>query len=317
MKIRLITGASYVAVLALFYVLKIFVSDLCFDAAIWLFSLIGTFEMIRAFDHASESSAASGENVAEGTANDNALTKAQKIGLFVFAALCIPACALGEEFFSFGAESAGIAFFVLAVYLLSLLVIRHDETGIENTGKAFFAAVYPTVILALLTLANHLPEIAGLEEYAFNSDLAILCIFVISPFADSIAYVFGRFLKKKFPKKMAPHVSPNKTVIGGIGGLVGGLTGAAILYFSYNAVAGSFDKMQLFLPVYLLIGLVTAAATEFGDLVESCVKRKAGIKDMGKLLPGHGGIMDRIDGTLFAAMTVYLVFALFALIMRA
>lgn len=116
---------------------------------------------------------------------------------------------------------------------------------------------------------------------------------------------------------MAPHVSPNKTVIGGIGGLVGGLTGAAILYFSYNAVAGSFDKMQLFLPVYLLIGLVTAAATEFGDLVESCVKRKAGIKDMGKLLPGHGGIMDRIDGTLFAAMTVYLVFALFALIMRA
>ena len=173
------------------------------------------------------------------------------------------------------------------------------------------------VILALLTLANHLPEIAGLEEYAFNSDLAILCIFVISPFADSIAYVFGRFLKKKFPKKMAPHVSPNKTVIGGIGGLVGGLTGAAILYFSYNAVAGSFDKMQLFLPVYLLIGLVTAAATEFGDLVESCVKRKAGIKDMGKLLPGHGGIMDRIDGTLFAAMTVYLVFALFALIMRA
>ena len=76
MKIRLITGASYVAVLALFYVLKIFVSDLCFDAAIWLFSLIGTFEMIRAFDHASESSAASGENAAEGTANDNAFTKA-------------------------------------------------------------------------------------------------------------------------------------------------------------------------------------------------------------------------------------------------
>ena len=131
---------------------------------------------------------------------------------------------------------------------------------------------------------------------------------MISPFADSLAYVFGRFLKGKFPKKMAPVVSPNKTVIGGIGGLVGGAVGAAILYFAYNAVAGSFAQMYLWLPVYLLIGLLAAAATEFGDLVESCIKRKVDIKDMGKLMPGHGGILDRIDGTQFAAVVVYLSF---------
>lgn len=315
MKIRLITGASYVAVLALFYVLKIFVSDLCFDALIWLFSLIGTFEMIRAFGVAGTKAQTEGEEVDTAT-NENGLTKAQKVGLYIFAALCIPACALMQEYYSFGVQTAAGVFFVFSIYTLSLLVARHDETGLENTGKTFFVAVYPTLMLVLLSLSNHLVEIKGLEEYAFNSDLAILCIFVISPFADSIAYVFGRFLKRKFPKKMAPTVSPNKTVIGGIGGLVGGLIGAAILYFSYNAIAGSFDKMYLLLPVYLLIGLITAAATEFGDLVESCVKRKAGIKDMGKLLPGHGGIMDRIDGTLFATVTVYLAFALFALVMR-
>ena len=219
----------------------------------------------------------------------------------------MPACALFQQFYGSGARAAGVTFLVLAFYLVSLLVVRHAETGIANTGAAFFAAAYPTALLVLLSLANHLPA-EGLEKYAFDSNLAVLCIFVISPFADSIAYVFGRFMKKKFPKKMAPSVSPNKTVIGGVGGLVGGLVGAAILYFSYNAVAGSFEKMYLFLPVYLLIGLVTAAATEFGDLAESCVKRKAGIKDMGKLLPGHGGVMDRIDGTLFATAAVYLVF---------
>ncbi len=66
--------------------------------------------------------------------------------------------------------------------------------------------------------------------------------------------------------------------------------------------------MAIWLPVYLLIGLLTAAATEFGDLVESCIKRKADIKDMGRLMPGHGGILDRIDGTQFATVTVYLIF---------
>ena len=310
MKIRLITGAGYVAVLALFYLMKIFVSDLCFDALIWLFSLIGTFEMLRAFGvfDASKLRDKTGGAAEETAGGAKAkVTGAQAAGVFAFAAVCVPACALTEQYFSAGAFAAAAAFFLLALYLLALLPARHTETGIENTGMAFFAAVYPTLLLALLCLTNHF-NAAGLEKYAFNSDLAILFVFVISPFADSLAYVFGRFLKKKFPKKMAPVVSPNKTVVGGIGGLVGGIVGAAILYFAYNAVAGSFDKAALFLPLYLAVGLIAAAATEFGDLVESCIKRKAGVKDMGRLLPGHGGVMDRIDGTLFAAAAVYAAF---------
>ena len=105
-------------------------------------------------------------------------------------------------------------------------------------------------------------------------------------------------------------ISPNKTVIGAIGGLVGGALGAGIIYFTYNAIAGSFENMGLWLTVYLLIGLLAAAATEFGDLVESCIKRKLGLKDMGKIMPGHGGVMDRIDGSLFAAFVVYFLFIL-------
>ena len=242
------------------------------------------------------------------------ITKAEKIAVFAFAALCIPACALFEEFLGAGLEGAAVCFFALAVALLSLLVARHDETSPENLGVAFLCAVYPNLLLALLTLANHLGGGETLSRFALNSDLAILFIFVISPFADSLAYVFGRFLKGRFPKKMAPVLSPNKTVVGGIGGLVGGLVGAAILYFSYNAVAGSFENMGVWLPVYLLVGLLAAAATEFGDLVESCIKRKADIKDMGKLMPGHGGILDRIDGTQFAAVVVYVAFAAIHLI---
>ena len=277
MKIRLITGTCYIAVLLVFFLLKIFVHDLFFDALIYAFALIGTFEMTRAMK--------------------DGITKAEKIAIFAFAVVCIPACALCEQFGGTGLQAAAVCFFALAVALLSLLVARHEETSPQNLGVAFLCAVYPTLLLALLTLTNHLSGPPALEQFALNSDLAILFVFVISPFADSLAYVFGRFLKSKFPKKMAPVVSPNKTVIGGVGGLVGGLVGAAILYFSY-----------------LLIGLLAAAATEFGDLVESCIKRKAEIKDMGRLMPGHGGILDRIDGTQFAAVAVYVAFAVIHLI---
>ena len=289
MKIRLITGTCYIAVLLVFFLLKIFINDLCFDALIYAFSLIGTFEMVRAMK--------------------DRLTKAEKGVIFVFAAVCVPACALSEQFWGFGLQAAEVCFFAAAVVLLSLLVAKHEETTPENLGVAFLALVYPTLLLSLLVLTNHIDGREALGKWALNSDLAILFIFVISPFADSLAYVFGRFLKGRFPKKMAPVVSPNKTVVGGIGGLVGGLVGAAILYFIYNAVAGSFENISVWLFVYLLIGLLAAAATEFGDLVESCIKRKAEIKDMGRLMPGHGGILDRIDGTLFATVVVYLAFA--------
>ena len=77
--------------------------------------------------------------------------------------------------------------------------------------------------------------------------------------------------------------------------------------------AGSFAAVSFpwwELAVYIALGIIAAAFAQFGDLVESAVKRKIGIKDMGKLLPGHGGVMDRIDSTLYASIIVYLVFLL-------
>ena len=111
-------------------------------------------------------------------------------------------------------------------------------------------------------------------------------------------------------KKMAEKISPNKTLVGGIGGFVGGFLGAIAVYFIYNAICGTFENMAFWLLGYGVTGLLAAGATEFGDLVESAIKRKVGIKDIGKLLPGHGGVLDRIDGTLFAAVPVYLIFML-------
>ena len=202
----------------------------------------------------------------------------------------------------------GVSFFVFAIAVLCLLVIRYMETTLEGTGLTLLSGIYPTMLLCLLSLVNHAGVPFALEKYAFDSRLLILFIFVVAPCADSMAYIFGISFKKYFPKKMTPNLSPNKTVIGGIGGLVGGVVGALILYFAYNGVCGSFDNMAIWLPVYLAMGLVASVATAFGDLVESAIKRKIGVKDMGKIMPGHGGALDRIDSVLFAAIIVYASF---------
>ena len=299
MKLRTISGACYMLVLLAFFALKIFVHDLCFDVLIYLFALFGTHEIVRAFR--------------------DKMTKAERIVVYAFAAVCIPFCSIFEYFFRFGLHVTGVCFTAMGAVLLSLLVLRHEETTIENIGVTLFSCVYPALMLTVLVLVNHVSDASAvllnkypqtLANLAINSDLLIVFVFVISPLSDCVAYLFGKFLRKKFPEKMAPSISPNKTIIGGIGGLIGGVVGGVAIYFAYNAIAGSYADMQLWLPVYMAIGLIAAAATEFGDLVESCIKRKIGIKDMGNLIPGHGGILDRIDGTMFAGLAVYLVFAL-------
>ena len=294
MKIRLISGSCYVAILVAFYLLKIFVHDLCFDALIYFFAAVGTFEMLRA--------------------TKDKTTKAERVIVFVFALAAIPVCALSAQFLDSGAVFVALCLLVAVLALLSLLVIDHENTSLESVGVSLLAAAYPTLLFSVLVLANHAQTPQSLLGFAFNSDLLILFIFVVSPFADSFAYLFGRFLRKRFPRPFAPTVSPNKTLVGAIGGLVGGLVAAVILYFAYNAVAGDFANMGVWLPVYLGIGLLAAAATEFGDLLESAIKRKVELKDMGKIMPGHGGVLDRVDGTMLAAAIVYAAYLIVKMI---
>lgn len=293
MKIRLISGSCYVALLIAFYCLKIFVHDFFFDGLLYAIGLLGTYELLRALK--------------------DKTTSTQRCVTFAFAIVALPAVALAEYFFKMGILVMGVEFFVFSLAILCLLVVCYTETSLESTGLSLLSGLYPTMLLCLLSLVNHAAAPKGLEELAFDSRLLILMIFVIAPCADSIAYVFGVSLKKHFPKKMTPNLSPNKTIVGGIGGLVGGVLGALILYFAYNGACGSFEQMEIWLPVYLAIGLVGAVATAFGDLVESAIKRKIGIKDMGKIMPGHGGALDRIDSVLFAAIVVYAAYLLIVL----
>lgn len=124
----------------------------------------------------------------------------------------------------------------------------------------------------------------------------LLYVFVLVWCADSGAYFVGRKLGKR---KMSPHVSPNKSVEGLIGGLVTG--GLVVLGVSFGLLK---NWSGLAIGLFLLLSLVTIVISVFGDLFESMLKRHAGVKDAGNLLPGHGGILDRIDSQL-SAMPVF------------
>ena len=323
--LRCITGAVYIFVLAAFFALKIFVSDLFFDALILAFTVVGTWEMTRAFK--------------------GKLHASQITIVMVFSALIIVTYAVADFIFQdlmdvrlpenggIFDEMGGIdenvirslvgrnyalhiTFVVILAgvsVLLALLVFAHGQVTLESTGCAMLCYVYPSFLLLVLSMCNHL------QSY---SELALMFVFVVAPASDALAYFFGKLFGKKLPRKMAPNISPKKTVIGGFGGLLGGAIGAVIIFFMYygimqldnlGATAQIIRDISI-APVDLIffigLGIVTSAFSQFGDLVESAIKRKIGIKDMGKILPGHGGILDRIDSALYAGLIVCLIMVL-------
>lgn len=129
----------------------------------------------------------------------------------------------------------------------------------------------------------------------------VLLVFALLWANDTFAYLTGRLLGKH---KLFERISPGKTIEGSVGGLV--LTLAGIVVFSYCV-----DWLPL--KVAVGMGLVAVVFGTLGDLCESMLKRQAGVKDAGKLIPGHGGILDRFDSVLFTMPFVY-VFLLFLLL---
>jgi phosphatidate cytidylyltransferase len=125
----------------------------------------------------------------------------------------------------------------------------------------------------------------------------VLLALKLSWLADTGGYFFGRFLGKN-GKKLHPRVSPKKTVIGFVGSLVGAVGGVLIAKFWYLKAVPLIEL--------IVLALVAGSLGQLGDLVESMIKRSTGIKDSGNIVPGHGGLLDRIDALLIVAPILYL-----------
>ncbi len=127
-----------------------------------------------------------------------------------------------------------------------------------------------------------------------------LLLFAVTWFADIFAFVAGSILKGP---KLWPKFSPNKTWSGFFGGLVAASI-AAVGIAALSEVLPALPDMNLSSPVAALIGFLGGLSTMMGDLWESMLKRRFGVKDSGDLIPGHGGLLDRVDGLMFAAIVI-------------
>lgn len=156
---------------------------------------------------------------------------------------------------------------------------------------AMFSFLYGPVMLSFLYLLRE-----GFDDGMY----LVWFAFLASWGSDTCAYCVGVLIGKH---KMTPKLSPKKSVEGAVGGILG----AALLFVLYtHLVINQYTMTTLSLPLAAVLGAVGALVSMVGDLAASAVKRDHGIKDYGKLIPGHGGIMDRFDSVIVAAPIVFL-----------
>jgi phosphatidate cytidylyltransferase len=173
---------------------------------------------------------------------------------------------------------------VAAVLFMSFLYLFNVAGRGLTDAMATLTGIFYVVFLSF-----HVALVEQAGEYG----VLVWLIFLTAFGTDSMAYFTGVLLGKH---KLAPKISPKKTVEGALGGVVGSVLLCGL--FGYFAVPG-------LLPQCLLLGALGGLVSQLGDLTASIFKRKMGIKDYGDLIPGHGGILDRFDSVLFTAPMVY------------
>lgn len=307
MKKRVITGTFYVLVMVGLLVMKLLIPEvngvkygaLGVDVMFWAISVIGAFEFTRALGERKRVTDEDGN-----TRFTSGISNAQRWTVIVTCALMIPSFVVGKLVLKSG---TGLVLLLAvgslgAMVIASLTVFDHERSDVKSTAYAELCLLYCGALASVGPNINHM---------ANNSEVAILLLFILVPLVDTGAFFTGKLFGKLLPLKLAPHTSPNKTVIGAFGGVLGGMVAGVVVWLlcRYTTVVqlNNLSKIPDMVGL-ILITVPTSILAQLGDLFESAIKRGCGIKDMGKILPGHGGILDRFDSMMFAMVAIVVCF---------
>ncbi len=207
---------------------------------------------------------------------------------------------------------------VLTAYVLLVLIITvvmHEKTQFNHATAALLASIAYSYAFSCFILIR--------DYYLINDNYTkqdcfwlVLVGFGGSWLTDSFAFLVGRKMGKH---KLCPKISPKKSVEGAIGGVVGVVVAANIVYVIYNFIItkiygfGTLGEGGRKFLVMSALSVVLAVISMFGDLSASVLKRNYGLKDFSNLIPGHGGIMDRFDSSIFVLPTLYMLISSFEL----
>ena len=304
---RAFTGILVTAVYIAIVVLSAYVHPLFLDVFILAVAVLGTYEMGNAVSKMMSPNIVALNMTAVGVG----------FGAFWFA-----------QYF-FRTYSAGLAGYMVALVvmiLVTLIVTASSKKYVRgNAASTVLVMMYPGAILMFTMAMNYFIDVDGAFILASGAtpyrSAAIGLQFIVPAFTDMFVYLVGSRLKGK---KLAPKISPNKTISGAIGGLLGGLLAAGIVllltflgvYYKVNICGLQLinDNWTVTIVVLLVLGLFGSVFDQLGDLLASYIKRQADIKDFSNLLPGHGGIIDRVDGFMLSGVFYYLFFAVLILI---
>ena len=227
-----------------------------------------------------------------------------------FLMICAAACVLAVEWGGMSTPATPIrTSVVVAVVVVASLYAA--ELAAPRLGLLTLGALTVVATLGLRSVTRHIWDVPFGAAYLGIPAIALLwlrtgeqglawtaLLFGVAWAADIAAFVVGSVLKGP---KLRPAFSPNKTFSGFFGGLAAATLAGGAVHLALGQL--SDPRMHLPVPLYwaLLIGLIGGFATMAGDLWESWLKRRFGVKDSSDLIPGHGGLLDRVDGLLFAA----------------
>lgn len=177
------------------------------------------------------------------------------------------------------------------IVLLGCYVIRFPKYKLNQMMGCFFGFVYVEVMLSYIYQIRIMP----------NGGEFVVLLFLAAWGNDTLAYCVGMLIGKH---KLTPELSPKKSIEGFIGGIIGAVAlGAIYGIYIQTRLRLSFDPVMMF-PIICGVGAVISVV---GDLAASAIKRDAGIKDYGSIIPGHGGILDRFDSLLLIAPVIYYI----------
>lgn len=192
-------------------------------------------------------------------------------------------------------ENQNIAFMILLMgmfLIMTVYVVRYPKYEANQTMLTFFGIVYVAVMLSYIYQLRNLQ--AGIY--------IVWLIYICSWGNDTCAYLAGITLGRNGKHKMSPKLSPKKSVEGFFGGIIGAaVIGGIYAYVLQDKISTVSNPVLLF----VIVCIAGAMLSVIGDLTASAIKRNYGIKDYGKLIPGHGGILDRYDSVIFTAPVIY------------
>ena len=196
---------------------------------------------------------------------------------------------------------AGVTF-VMALYIFGVAVFANKSVNVADAGLLIGASFY---IIAAFT------SIVYIHDYIPYGNYIYLLTFICAWVTDIFAYFTGMLLGKH---KLIPTVSPKKTVEGAIGGVVFCMLATVLFGFIIEKFFNTHGVTSANYLVLIVAGIFASVVSQTGDLIMSVIKRHYGIKDYGKLFPGHGGVLDRFDSVLAVSLILSVICTYFDLL---